>query len=69
MRPDFSSEQMNDLYLEVVEDMREAAREAGIGEISDARAHAAARNFVGFYKTLLEIKRDQGQAGRYEQYP
>lgn len=58
------SDTIHDLYQEVVEDMREAAREAGVGEISTERAHEAARNFIGFCQTLLEIKRDRGQDSR-----
>lgn len=61
------SDTLDDLYQEVVDDMREAARAAGVGEISTERAHRAARNLIGFYQTLLEIKREQGQGRGNEQ--
>ena len=47
-------------YAGIVQDMREAAKQAGAGEITDAEAHEAARNFIGFFKTLLEIERGKG---------
>ena len=52
----------DDFYNRVVEDMAEIAKRAGVGPITPAEAHEAARNFIGFFQTLLEMEREVGQS-------
>lgn len=61
---DFSNRKKttDELYNRVVADMYKMADEAGAGPITPAEAHEAARNFIGFFQTLLEIERQVGQS-------
>lgn len=64
MKEDISqnSDSLDDLYAAVVRDMVDAAQQAGVTDLTPERAHAAARNFIGFCQTLLEIEREKGQS-------
>lgn len=64
MREDFPAQNdiPDDFYNRVVEDMVKMAQEAGVGPITPAEAHEAARNFIGFFQTLLEMEREVGQS-------
>lgn len=57
-----NSDSLDDLYAAVVRDMADAAKQAGVIDLTPQRAHAAARNFIGFCQTLLEIERERGQS-------